>query len=212
MATAKLVSKQTLNTGLAPVIKAVQNSTQNSRESYQTKLNNYKKSGSAQKMVGTFYQGVIDSADNMVSALYNLCDDPLGTAMESVCYFCSDPLKNNPVGAVRQYCSDVSKSIKEQDWNTVSYKLGQGFFNTAAVVPGAKVTKGTVPGKVSSGSGIGSSVRNSLNSMFDGTPALVGTNGMVIAGAVPEEISVASTAVASASGVVAGAAVGQIQH
>ena len=111
-------------------------------------------------------------------------------------------MKNNPVGAVRQYCSDVSKSIKEQDWNTVSYKLGQGFFNTAAVVLGAKVTKGTVPEKVSSGSGIGSSVRNSLNSMFDGTPALAGTNGMVIAGAaVPAEASIASSAVSCAAGV-----------
>ena len=106
----------------------------------------------------------------------------------------------------------MKNAVSTNDWDTASYKLGVGAVNTAEVAASIAIG-GKIGGKIPTGkisvpkvSAVGK-IRNAIDNF--GTPALAGANGMVISGAVPAEVSVASTAVASASGVVAGAAVGQ---
>jgi len=106
----------------------------------------------------------------------------------------------------------LKNAVSTNDWDTASYKLGVGAVNTAEVAASIAIG-GKIGGKIPTGkisvpkvSAVGK-IRNAIDNF--GTPALAGANGMVISGAVPAEVSVASTAVASASGVVAGAAVGQ---
>ena len=116
-------------------------------------------------------------------------------------------MRNNPIYGIYQYGKDFKKALATNDWDTASYKLGVGVVNTAEVAAsiaiGGKIPTGkvSVP-KVSTLS----KMRNAIDNF--GTPALAGANGMVISGAVPIEASISSATVASASGVVAGAAVG----
>lgn len=111
-----------------------------------------------------------------------------------------------------KWCSEFKSAVASNDWNTDSYKLGVGVVNTAEVA-GSIAIGGKIGGKIPTGKvsvpkvGAIGKIRNAIDNF--GTPALAGANGMVISGAVPIEASISSATVASASGVVAGAAVGQ---
>ena len=111
-----------------------------------------------------------------------------------------------------KWCSEFKSAVASNDWNTASYKLGVGVVNTAEVA-GSIAIGGKIGGKIPTGKvsvpkvGAIGKIRNAIDNF--GTPALAGANGMVISGAVPIEASISSATVASASGVVAGAAVGQ---
>ncbi|MBE6851936.1 MAG: hypothetical protein E7505_00470 [Ruminococcus sp.] len=109
----------------------------------------------------------------------------------------------------------MKNAVSTNDWDTASYKLGVGAVNTAEVAASIAIG-GKIGGKIPTGkisvpkvSAVGK-IRNAIDNF--GTPALAGANGMVISSgavSVPISASVSTTAVASASGVVAGAAVGQ---
>ena len=111
-----------------------------------------------------------------------------------------------------KWCSEFESAVASNDWNTASYKLGVGVVNTAEVAASIAIG-GKIGGKIPTGKvsvpevGAIGKIRNAIDNF--GTPALAGANGMVISGAVPIEASISSATVASASGVVAGAAVGQ---
>ena len=111
-----------------------------------------------------------------------------------------------------KWCSEFESAVASNDWNTASYKLGVGVVNTAEVAASIAIG-GKIGGKIPTDKvsvpkvGVIGKIRNAIDNF--GTPALAGANGMVISGAVPIEASISSATVASASGVVAGAAVGQ---
>ena len=218
---AKTVTTTAINSGvrsaIQPVreaVKYVTNATENIRGQYETGLALMKTSmfSSGANAIANYYQGTYDTIMGQVEGFNQFYDNPVQTVSSSVNYFLSDPLKNNPVYGAGKWCSEFESAVASNDWNTASYKLGVGVVNTAEVAASIAID-GKIGGKIPTGKvsvpkvGAIGKIRNAIDNF--GTPALAGANGMVISGAVPIEASISSATVASASGVVAGAAVGQ---
>ena len=201
---------------LEPVVKiteTVQKNTASSRNQFQAMvaLGQVSEAGTAINAASSYYQGIIDTVDNGINGLYQLYENPANVIGESAKSFASDPLKNNPVYAYGKYCYDIGRASYAHDWDTVSYKLGVGAVNISAFYVGAKATSalpaaGKAVSKTTSraASSIGNSIRNALNSLPDGTPALVGANGIVMSGSavsISAEAELAAASAANAAGV-----------
>ncbi len=146
-------------------------------------------------MFASYSEGVVVSLNNTKTGAIKFVDDPFGTLNETVNYFLADPLKNNPIAGVLGYYTNIAKASYAHDWEGVANRIGSGTANVA----GAVFPKGI-------------KVNTNINLPSFNAYQFAGANGMVIsAGAVsvPISASVSSATVASASGVVAGAAVGQ---
>ena len=199
---------------IAKIVKYAENKTQNVRNQYQLALAIGKSKAFPQlvNISANYSQGMYDTIGSQINGFMQFYDNPVQTAGSSLSYFLSDPLKNNPIYGIYQYGKDFKKAVSAHDWDTASYKLGVGVVNTAEVAASIAIG-GKIGGKIPTGKvsvpkvGAIGKIRNAIDNF--GTPALAGANGMVISGAVPIEASISSATVASASGVVAGAAVGQ---
>ena len=199
---------------IAKIVKYAENKTQNVRNQYQLALAIGKGEAFPQLMniSANYSQGMYDTIGSQINGFMQFYDNPVQTAGSSLSYFLSDPLKNNPIYGIYQYGKDFKKAVSAHDWDTASYKLGVGVVNTAEVAASIAIG-GKIGGKIPTSkvsvpkvSAVGK-IRNAIDNF--GTPALAGANGMMISGAAPIEASISSATVASASGVVAGAAVGQ---
>ena len=192
---------------IAKIVKYAENKTQNVRNQYQLALAIGKGEAFPQLMniSANYSQGMYDTIGSQINGFMQFYDNLVQNAGSSLNYFLSNPLKNNPIYGAYQYGKDLKKSVSAHDWDTASYKLGVGVVNTAEVAASIAIG-GKIGGKIPTGK-VSVPKVGAIGNF--GTPALAGANGMVISGAVPIEASISSTAVASASGVVAGAAVGQ---
>ena len=200
----------TVRKAIEPVVstlKSVQAKTENKRQVYQEKVNNYALKGTVEKAIAGFDQGLIDRIDSAVNGVYQLYNHPLetisgvfGSTLENFSY----ESRINRNKAFGQNYADVNKS-GYTGISAVTYNMGREFpefaLTVAAGMKGSpQAGKGTKPPTG------GNSLRNAFNSPFNGSPQLAGANGIVISGAVPAEVSVSSNVSAGALGVRAGVA------
>ena len=192
---------------VASTLKSVQAKTENKRQVYQEKVNNYALKGTVEKAIAGFDQGLIDGIDSAVNGVYPLYNHPLetisdvfGSTLENFSY----ESRINRNKAFGQNYADANKS-GYTGISAVTYNMGREFpefaLTVAAGMKGSpQAGKGTKPPTG------GNSIRNAFNSPFNGSPQLAGANGIVISGAVPAEVSISSNVSAGALGVRAGVA------
>ena len=200
----------TVRKAIEPVVstlKSVQAKTENKRQVYQEKVNNYALKGTVEKAIAGFDQGLIDRIDSAVNGVYQLYNHPLetisdvfGSTLENFSY----ESRINRNKAFGQNYADANKS-GYTGISAVTYNMGREFpefaLTVAAGMKGSpQAGKGTKPPTG------GNSIRNAFNSPFNGSPQLAGANGIVISGAVPAEVSVSSSVSAGVLGVRAGVA------
>ena len=122
----------TVRKAIEPVVstlKSVQAKTENKRQVYQEKVNNYALKGTVEKAIAGFDQGLIDRIDSAVNGVYQLYNHPLetisdvfGSTLENFSY----ESRINRNKAFGQNYADANKS-GYTGISAVTYNMGREF-------------------------------------------------------------------------------------
>jgi RHS repeat-associated protein len=206
--TVKAAAEATYQNTVVKPFETIYKASKKASQNLQSNSSTLKESGVPGRVFANFSAGILDAVENIAAGTYSFANDPLGTIKESINYFQEDPLRHNPIASVGGYYKDIAKASYANDWDTVEYKLGSGLINLAGFAAVGGKTQSAVKTRFPNGI----KVNTNINLPGFNAYQFAGANGMVISSSavsVPISASVSSATVASASGVVAGAAVGQ---